>query len=158
MVKAGAVMVRHPSVKMSPSASFDVDGTLGRLAKWLRILGFDATYPRSRPSAGRLFVTAGRSAPHARAIIVSGDDPLEQLKQVLEQAGVRPDPALFLARCLICNVPVRDVKLEDVAGKVPDGIFRGSESFHECPKCGRIYWEGSHAERIKKRLQNLRSI
>ncbi len=151
-------MVRHSSDRVNPSASFDVDGMLGRLAKWLRILGFDAAFPCSRPSSGRLFVTARRSAPCAEAIVVSGDDPHEQLKQVLEQGGVRPDPGLFLARCLICNVPVRDVKREDVAGKVPDGIFQRSESFHECPECGRIYWIGSHAERIKKRLQNLRSI
>lgn len=155
MARARAVMIRHSSDQAYPSASFDVDGMLGRLAKWLRILGFDAAFPRSRPSVGRFFVTSRRSAPHAGAIIVSGDDPHEQLKQVIEQAGIRSDPSLFLTRCLICNVPVRDVNREDVAGKVPAGIFRRSESFHECPECGRIYWEGSHAERIKKRLQML---
>jgi uncharacterized protein len=74
------------------------------------------------------------------------------LRQVLEEAGIRPDPKLFLSRCLICNVPVREVQREDVAGKVPERILEKTEIFHECPACGRIYWEGSHAERIKKRL------
>lgn len=147
------MQVNDPSAQPIPSASFDVNGMLGRLAKWLRILGFDAAFPRSQPSAGRLFVTARRSVTYAGAIVVSGKDPSDQLRQVLKQAGIRLDPRLFLIRCLICNVPVREVQRDDVAGKVPDGVFQRSRSFHECPECGRIYWEGSHAERIKKRLQ-----
>ncbi|MGO9570607.1 MAG: Mut7-C RNAse domain-containing protein [Desulfomonilaceae bacterium] len=147
------MLVNDPSAQPIPSASFDVDGMLGRLAKWLRILGFDAVFPRSRPSAGRLFVTARRSVTHAGAIVVSGEDPSDQLRQVLDHAGIRPDPRFFLSRCLICNVPVREVQRQDVAGKVPDGVFQRSLNFHECPECGRIYWEGSHAERIKKRLE-----
>jgi uncharacterized protein with PIN domain len=146
-------MVNQSSNLAGPSASFDVDGMLGRLAKWLRILGFDTAFPRSRPSVGRLFVTARRSVAYAGAIVVSGDDPSGHLRQVLERAGIRPDPRLFFSRCLICNVPVREVRREDVAGKVPDGVFQRSRSFHECPECSRIYWEGSHAERIKKRLE-----
>jgi len=147
------MLENDPSAQPIPSASFDVDGMLGRLAKWLRILGFDAAFPRSQPSAGRLFVTARRSVTYAGAIVVSGDDPSDQLRQVLKQADIRPDPKRFLSRCLICNVPVREVRREDVAGKVPDGVFQRSRSFHECPECSRVYWEGSHAARIKKRLE-----
>lgn len=147
------MLVNDPSAQPIPSASLDVDGMLGRLAKWLRILGFDTAFPRTRPSADRLFVTARKSIAYAGAIIVSGEEPREQLRQVLEQAGIRPDPRLILSRCLICNVPVREVQREDVAGKVLDGVFQRSRSFHECPKCGRIYWEGSHVDRIKKRLE-----
>jgi uncharacterized protein with PIN domain len=151
-------MAHYPSDLPGPSASFDVDGVLGRLAKWLRILGFDAAFPRFRVSEGRLFVTARRSVTYAGAIVVSGEDPSDQLRQVLEQAGIRPDPNRFLSRCLICNVLVRKVQHEDVAGKVPDRILEKTELFHECPECGRIYWEGSHAERIKKRLQGRASL
>ncbi|MGB6063203.1 MAG: Mut7-C RNAse domain-containing protein [Desulfomonilaceae bacterium] len=141
-----------------PPISFDVDGMLGRLAKWLRILGFDAAFPRSAPSAGRLFVTARRSVMHGEAIVVTGEDLHEQLRQVLEQAGVCPDPDLFLTMCLICNVPVRDATPEKVAGRVPDRIFDKVALFHECPVCGRIYWEGSHADRIKRKLQNVLGV
>jgi uncharacterized protein len=151
-------MDNHPSNLPIPSASFDVDGMLGRLAKWLRILGFDAAFPRSRPSTGRLFVTARRSVTYAGAIIVTEHDPIEQLRQVLEQAGIRPDPKLLLSRCLVCNVPVRQIQRKNVIGKVPDRIAEKVALFHECPECGRIYWEGSHAERIKTRLQNLKSV
>jgi uncharacterized protein with PIN domain len=146
-------MAHYPLRSPGPSASLDVDGMLGRLAKWLRILGFDTAFPRSRPSAGRLFVTARKSVAYAGAIVVSGEDPSDQLRQVLEQAGIRPNPRLFLSRCLVCNVPVREVQSEDVAGKVPDRILEKTELFHECPECGRVYWEGSHADRIKKRLE-----
>jgi uncharacterized protein with PIN domain len=148
-------MVHDPPDLSDRYAAFDVDGMLGRLAKWLRILGFDAACPRSRPTAGRIFVTVRKSIAYSGAILVTGQDPLEQLRQVLEQAGVRPDPKLLLSRCLICNVPVQGVTREVVAGRVPDRIFEKTELFRQCPKCGRIYWEGSHEKRIKKRLEGL---
>ncbi len=92
---------------------------------------------------------------HSEAIIVTGEDLHEQLRQVLEQEGVCPDPDLFLTRCLICNVPVREATPEKVAGRVPERIFDKVAVFHECPVCGRIYWQGSHADRIKSKLQNI---
>jgi uncharacterized protein len=151
-------MTNHRSDPPTASISFDVDGTLGRLAKWLRILGFDAAFPRSAPSAGRLFVTARRSVMHGEAIIVTSEDLHEQLRQVLEQAGVCPDPDLFLTRCLICNVPVREATREKAAGRVPQRILEKVALYHECPLCGRIYWEGSHADRIKTRLQSVLEV
>lgn len=136
----------------SPPA-FDVDGMLGALAKWLRILGFDAAFPCKAPSRGRLYVTVRRIAGRSDTIIVEDRDPLEQLKQVLQTTGISPDPELFLTRCLICNVPVHDISREKAEGRVPEEVLQIATIFNECPKCGRVYWEGSHNERIRRRLQ-----
>jgi uncharacterized protein with PIN domain len=133
--------------------AFDVDGMLGALTKWLRILGFDAAYPCSTPASGRIFVTMKRVAGRSDTIVVEDQDPVAQLKQVLEEAGISPDPELFLTRCLICNVPVEEIPRDKVAGRVPEQVFQKVTLFNECPTCGRIYWEGSHDQRIKKRLQ-----
>lgn len=139
---------QHPLVP-----AFDLDGMLGALAKWLRILGFDASYPCRTPSPGRVFVTTKRIAGRSDTIIVDERDSLDQLRQVLEQAGVAPDPDLFLSRCLICNVLVEEISRDRAAGRVPEQVLRAVSVFNECPECGRVYWEGSHSERIKKRLQ-----
>ncbi len=127
---------------------------LGRLAKWLRILGFDAAYPRNAPATGRYFVTAKDRISGGQTIVVSGDDPMEQLKQVLTAIDVRPDQSLFFSRCLICNVPVVEIPKAEVAGRVPEEILGSRSEFHECPNCRRVYWGGSHLSRIIRRLKS----
>ena len=133
---------------------FDVDGMLGRLAKWLRILGFDAAYPRTAPGEGRYFVTAKEWTGGGQTIVVSGADPPEQLKQVLAEIDVRPDPSLFFSRCLICNVPVVEIPKAAAAGRVPEEILDSGTEFNECPRCKRVYWVGSHPGRIIRRLES----
>jgi uncharacterized protein len=135
--------------------AFDVDGMLGRLAKWLRILGFDTAYSCKKPSEDRYFVTANKRTRDPRAIIVEGSDPVEQLKQVLDAARVVPDPSLFLSRCLLCNVLVREIPNDKVRDRVPAGICEAVSVFNECPRCGRLYWEGSHADRIRLTLRKI---
>lgn len=139
--------------RLESPESFDVDGMLGKLAKWLRVLGFDAEFPRNAPSQGRHFVTGTRRARHPGAIVVDSSDCVEQLLSVLKQVGLPPEPELFLSRCLLCNVPVCDVSRESVRGVVPSAVFARGSGFRRCPKCGRVYWDGSHGERIKERLR-----
>jgi uncharacterized protein len=146
-------MSRGLGEKLPLNEAFDLEGNLCGLAKWLRILGFDAACPRSAPSWGRIFVTTKRAWARPDNLKVSGGTPLEQLKQVLEQTGIRPDPELFLSRCLVCNALVQPIPTDSAAGKVPDKVFQAVSSFHECPCCGRIYWEGTHPERMLKRLE-----
>jgi len=135
------------------SVRFDIDASLGRLAKWLRILGFDAAYPCREPSTGRFFVTSRESTGRLRTITIQSGDVLEQVKRVLDEIAVAPDPDLFFSRCLLCNLPVRPVSREHVAGRVPGSITEVVSEFNECPGCGRVYWQGSHSGRIKARLK-----
>ena len=134
---------------------FDVDGMLGRLAKWLRILGFDAAYPRSAPSGEKYFVTTRKQERIPQILIVTANDSMEQLKEVLTAIRVRPNPGLFFSRCLICNTPVVKIPRDDVFGQVPEQIFASRSEFHKCPQCGRVYWEGSHLSRAIRRLKSV---
>lgn len=133
--------------------AFDVDGMLGGLARWLRILGFDTEYPCTRRSEDRYFVTANKKMLDPRAIVVQSNNPSDQLREVLEAAHILPDPKLFLTRCLICNTPVRKIPREKVRKRVPAQIYESVTLFNECPCCGRIYWKGSHSSRILRRLK-----
>lgn len=134
------------------TAKFDVDGMLGGLAKWLRIAGFDAAFPRFRQRGGRWFVTAVKSKDGLLTLWVSSSRPLDQLKEVLAHADLKLDPDLLFTRCVLCNEAVVEVPKEDIAGEVPDTIFATVSCFHRCPACGRVYWDGSHLEHTKERL------
>jgi uncharacterized protein with PIN domain len=151
----GESMMFDPVNREERDPSFDVDGMLGRLAKWLRILGFDAAFPRSVPSEGRSFVTMKKNARLPGSVRITKICPSDQLAEFLEQTGTDPDPARLLTRCLVCNVPVGETTRERVTGRVPDRVLRTISSFNECPSCGRIYWEGTHVERIRKLLEEV---
>jgi uncharacterized protein len=139
--------------------AFDVDGMLGGLVKWLRILGYDAAFPRSQPtSPHRVFVTAAAHKARGGDVVVTATHRLHQLVEVLQQTGIELDEALIFSRCVLCNEPVVPVPHEEVHGKVPEYIYRTGKDFHACPKCGRIYWEGSHLGRVKSRLHALRVV
>lgn len=149
----------NPRIMSTPEdvPAFDVDGMLGGLAKWLRILGYDTAFPCPRPTSPlRVFVTTVRRKARAEAVIVTAEDRLQQLAEVLEQTGIVLDESLFFSRCTLCNEPVVPVSHDEVHGKVPDSILRRGGPFHGCPKCGRIYWEGSHLSRVRTRLRRMK--
>ncbi|MBM4328605.1 MAG: hypothetical protein FJ118_15750 [Deltaproteobacteria bacterium] len=134
---------------------FDVDAMLGKLAKWLRILGFDAAYPCVAPSKGRIFVSARKQAPFAIDVVITSAKLAVQFDELWEQTDIRPDPGLLFRRCLHCNLPVQEIRKEKASGKVPHGVFQITETFRQCPGCGKIYWEGSHVERTRGRVDQL---
>jgi uncharacterized protein len=137
-----------------PNGAFDLDGMLGKLAKWLRIMGLDAAFPRFRPGAGRLFVTTNPRVIFPGTIIVGSDNVFAQLRQVISAAQIRLDPELFLSRCLICNVPVHAISLEDARAGIPGTVFQSFDKFTKCSQCGRIYWSGTHRARILRTLRD----
>jgi uncharacterized protein len=132
---------------------FDVAGMLGGLVKWLRIPGFDARFPVSEPTAGRIFVTAREIPGRLADIVIRDQDVMRQLRQVLAETGRRVDPKLLFSRCLECNVLVVPVPKTEVEGAVPPGVFQTKQEFQECPGCGWIFWEGSHVKRVLRRLE-----
>jgi uncharacterized protein with PIN domain len=132
--------------------NFDVDGMLGGLEKWLRILGFDAAFPRTSPRPGRIFVTKRTSTPDTNAVIVTAQRPFDQLIQVLSTTGIQPHAKLLLTRCTKCNLPVQTTPKHTVQHEVPSYIFETTSTFTRCPQCRKVFWEGSHRGRIMKRL------
>jgi len=135
---------------------FVVDAMLGRLAKWLRILGYDTSYLRaadSRPllrvarEEGRVILTRNHHLPKEtqalRILLIESDHWREQLAEVLKAFRLRPGRNRF-RRCLLCNQRLIPLKKGLVEGKVPDFVFVHGESFFRCPCCGRIFWPGSH--------------
>jgi len=150
---------------------FIVDANLGKLAKELRLLGYDTLYYAGK-DFHELIQLARRQertilTRNARLtakgvdgaiILVTEDSPTRQLKELLSKGIVSLDKDILFSRCLLCNSAVSRVGRQEVEGKVPDYIFHLHQEFYRCSHCHQIYWPGSHFERMKKRLNGLSRI
>ena len=141
---------------------------LGALARWLRALDLDVAYDPSLDdpalvdfsvAEGRTILTRDRRLTERRLarnhILIRSDDVTEQVRQVLETLGVSPDPGRFFARCLRCNDPLVDIDPEEARARVPPWVARTQQEYRICPQCGRIYWPGTHASRMRERLEEM---
>lgn len=144
--------------------TFAVDAMLGRLARWLRVLGYDATYDPalsdralvSRAAAeGRVLLTRDRHLLRelrpTRALEVTHDAPLEQLRALIARMELAA-PAELFTRCLVCNAPLVDVPASAYATLVPPESRGLPGPVRQCPVCERVYWPGSHARRMRRAL------
>jgi len=145
---------------------FAADKTLGRLAKWLRILGFDTLYDPGLPAGcfsnlepNRMLLL--RNAPLRRDpkeypyIVIRSDHYWEQLVEVIQAAGITPGLIRPFSRCIRCNATIISAKKEDLQGKIPDYVWQTHDRFCICQGCQRIYWAGSHIERSMERIRCL---
>lgn len=138
-----------------------VDAMLGRLAKWLRLLGYDAEYWRDGPdealmvraqAEGRLIVTrdtglAGRRG--VRALRIHAEDLEGQLTEAC--AALRGSPQPF-TRCGECNGPLLPLAHADARALAPPYVWHTQHEFRRCDRCGRVYWKGSHWPALHARL------
>jgi uncharacterized protein with PIN domain len=147
--------------------SFVVDKSLGSLAKWLRIFGFDTVCetdvsPRefyNHLQEQRVLIT--RTGKRQKSLInrdhvfIESNFLLEQLKQVVGHLDIQPADIQLFSRCIHCNLITGEVDKADVWGMVPDYIWETQEKFNSCRRCGRIYWPGSHTERISDKIKQI---
>lgn len=129
---------------------------LGRLAKWLRILGLDAQYPQEDRFGSliiqalkdnRIILTRNQRLAQGRGvkIIVIKEEKIKaQLRQVLKELKISPDPDSMFTRCILCNEELAAIAKEGVKEQVPEYVFKTQKNFITCPKCQRIYWQGTH--------------
>jgi uncharacterized protein with PIN domain len=146
---------------------FLADEMLGTLARWLRMMGYDTVYARDlldrevlgmARAEGRILLTRDRQlAERARdgGLLVTTDVLEEQLEQVIAAFGLREDRPM--TRCTKCNGRLETVGREAVAGRVPERVLAIRTEFYLCPKCGQIYWKGTHWDNIERRLERLRN-
>jgi uncharacterized protein with PIN domain len=146
---------------------FIVDAMLGRLARWLRLLGYDTVYRahcsdadllRQAREEGRLLLTRDRALlrehPIDWALLVESTSPLLQLRQVVQQWALPWRQHLF-SRCMLCNAELRAVCRQEVAHRVPAYVVQTQQRFVQCPACQRVYWQGTHVTHMYQQLQQL---
>jgi uncharacterized protein len=149
---------------------FFVDQTLGRLAKWLRLLGFDVVQTRMSPQGMSHWPTPKPDTyiltrqtslpikvPRPDIIVLASDRTEAQLTEICQRLQLSPETWEPLKRCSDCNQILVPVSPEAAEGRVPEYISQKHQQFFECPQCRRLFWEGSHQRRIKGRLQDLQN-
>jgi len=145
---------------------FAVDRMLGRLARWLRVLGHDVAYGphlRGRTLAAcarredRLLLTRDtrllRDPQLPAHLFVTSDDFRAQLRQL---AGVLPlAPGAPFARCLDCNRLLEEVPHEEARDRVPPYVWQTTTQFVACRHCHRLYWPATHRDHMRRELAAL---
>ncbi|MDP1465653.1 Mut7-C RNAse domain-containing protein, partial [Klebsiella pneumoniae] len=79
----------------------------------------------------------------------------DQLLEIKEMVERHVDPALFMTRCLDCNALLIDTPREDIEPFIPEYIYHHHDRFKTCPSCRKVYWEGSHADKMRERIEKL---
>lgn len=144
------------------------DCMLGRLARWLRLAGFDTLYLsgiddaallREARRAGRVLLTRdvalAERAKGVQCVLLRQNDSMDQFSETLRALKIDPDHESLAARCPECNGVVEPVARESVRGRVPPYVYGTRSEFRRCSGCGRIYWRGTHRERIDATLEIL---
>ena len=88
-------------------------------------------------------------------MILTSDDLTAQLTEICRRLHLAPEDWEPLRRCSRCNAILEPIPPEQAEGRVPDFISQSQRQFLECPKCRRVFWEGSHQARIRQRLHKL---
>jgi len=144
---------------------FVVDFMCGRLARWMRILGYDTLYMRDTDRGklievarkeGRIIITRDThlpGTPGVKVFLLSSEFIREQLKEIRKNFP----PAEMLTRCSLCNTPLEKVPKEKAKGNVPEYTYLTHDEFYYCPVCKKFYWEGTHCEFMREFLREVDS-
>ncbi len=147
---------------------FVVDANVGKLGRWLRMMGYDTLFINDIDDARlvaiglrekrvlltkdtqimlRRVVTSGK----LKALLIKDDDVKTQLRQVVET--MKLNRRRQFTRCLECNEPLVPRSKDDVRDLVPPYVFKTQSHYVQCPACHRIYWRGTHWQRMNHELE-----
>lgn len=150
---------------------FIADSNVGKLARWLRIMGYNTLFIRDIDDSslvdialteGRIILTKDTQIMTRRAIsngrlqavLCQEDDPKEQLRHVVRTLHLDYRSSLFSC-CLECNETLVPRSKEEVKDLVPPYVFHTQTQYMQCPACHRVYWRGTHWERMHHELERL---
>lgn len=147
------------------NSKFVCDVHLGRLARYLRMLGFDSLYSNNFSKEELINL----SLEHKRTILtrdrhllmrneithgywIRHEDPVDQAKEVIERFHLEREIKEF-TRCMECNSKLVHVDKKDISDLLPLKVKEYHNEFHKCRSCGRLYWKGTHYEEMKKMIK-----
>ncbi len=137
---------------------------LGRLARWLRVLGYDTLYlpelddaalARLARAEDRILLTRDRELARRkglRVLLLQDDQVEQQLRIVVARLGLTANDAF--SRCIQCNIMLEEVNREEARPLVPPFVYNTQTRFRRCPQCGRVYWRGTHWAHMVELLES----
>jgi uncharacterized protein with PIN domain len=146
---------------------FILSRELGRLCKWLRILGYDAVYFKGENKGGlfiealrdtRILLTRNSRLPKRkgiRIVNIKSDRLEDQIDQLLRDLKIKLQEELMFSRCIVCNSELKEIAKDKVKDKVPAYVFDTQDDFVSCIVCRRIYWKGTHWGNVQSILHKI---
>jgi uncharacterized protein with PIN domain len=147
---------------------FILTNELGRLAKWLRILGYDSVY-FNQDNPGTLIIQALRDdriivtrnhrlpkSPGLKILFLKSELLRTQVTEALKELHIELNQDIMFSRCILCNTELKPLAKEGVKEKVPPYVFQTQDKFITCPQCHRIYWQGTHWGNVHKILEEIK--
>lgn len=157
----------QPSVSSKKSTpKFIADCHLGKLAKYLRLMGLDTLFfPHIEDNKlitianeeKRIILTRDRllsDRKNALVFFLEPTDTKAQLKTLIDYYSLKEQTALF-SRCIVCNTPLQPIDKEKVIERLPEKVKRHFDLFEYCPTCDRIYWQGDHYRHMMEFLEQV---
>jgi len=149
---------------------FIVDCMLGKLAKWLKILGFDALFFSKieddelltiARKEGRILLTKDtgliQQAKDVETLFLESEERQDQVQQVLEHFNLR-EKVNPHTRCIDCNMVLKNLPKKNAKNLVSAFVFDKADSFALCPNCGRVFWRGTHFKDMEAKIQEILNI
>jgi uncharacterized protein len=149
---------------------FVCDSTMGKLARLLRMAGFDTAYVKEDDLARVLAISreenrliVSRNSKYFELQLASNfchlmaDEPLDQFRRLLTDLQMQLDERRFLTRCLQCNELLEKIAIEKVSGRLYDFVARTQQEIFVCPRCDKLYWHATHARAMITRLLAIKS-
>jgi len=152
---------------------FVVDGMLGKLARWLRMLGYDTKYFNNMDDNEILKVASKEKRilltrdyqffrraiiQGVRAVFIDGETHAERLAELSKELNVKLEINIDESRCPKCNAKIRLIDKEKVKNRVPKSTYKTYDEFWICSKCGQVYWKGSHWKKINNTLSKAKQL
>ena len=142
---------------------FAAEPMLGKLVKWLRMMGYDALYLHSYQeenfirlrAQGRKLLSRRKEAHarHPEVILIRSDHVGEQLKELWNNGCLQVDRTKFFTRCLRCNTPLKEADPEAARSSLPDHVYHENvPEIRFCTQCSRFFWAGTHRDGMLKQL------
>ncbi len=150
---------------------FIVDHNVGKLVKWLRMLGYDTEFFTGEDD-WQMVITALRQdriiltrdtgvmkmgvvdSGRVKAVLIESDNPEEQIQQLADNLELDFDSGLF-TRCMECNTLLEERSIDEVKDRIPPYVLKTQDEYMECPLCRRIYWKGTHWQAMNEKLRKL---
>ena len=146
---------------------FIVDCMLGKLAKWLKILGFDALF-FSKIEDSELLVLAQKEqrilltrdngliekCRDVRNLFIESEDWPDQVGQVLNEFNLWEDVRPY-SRCIECNAGLKNLPKSRAKNLVTPFVYEQADSFAICPRCGRVFWKGTHHKDMELKIKKM---
>jgi uncharacterized protein with PIN domain len=144
---------------------------VGKLARWLRMMGYDSLFftgdddsamVKQALTGDRILLTRDTgimkrrivSTGRLRAVLFQSDEPVRQMRQLLSEFDLIGQARPFTL-CLECNESLVEKSCEEIRNRVPPYVFSTQSRYMECPECHRVYWQGTHWQAMKKKLEKL---